>query len=93
MCHLANISYRLGEDVPFTQKPVALGDNPQVLETVGRIEENLKVVLGMKLEEHKYRLGAKLDFDASAEKFVGNDKANELLTRPYRKPFVVPEQV
>ena len=27
------------------------------------------------------------------EKFVNNDKANQLLTRPYREPFVVPEKV
>jgi len=34
-----------------------------------------------------------LKFDPKAEKFVGNAKADELLTRPYRKPFVVPENV
>ncbi len=92
-CHLANISYRLGENVPFNQKPEALGDNPHVLESVKAIEDNLKDVLGMKLEEHTYRLGAKLSYDAQQEKFVGNQEANKLLTRPYREPFVVRETV
>jgi len=27
------------------------------------------------------------------EKFIGDDQANQLLTRPPRPPFVVPEQV
>jgi hypothetical protein len=34
-----------------------------------------------------------LKFDPEAEKFVGSPKADMLLTRPYRKPFVVPENV
>ena len=35
----------------------------------------------------------KLNFDAKTEKFIGDDEANKLLTRPYRGPFVVPEKV
>jgi hypothetical protein len=45
------------------------------------------------LSKGTYCLGPKLEFDPKAEKFVNNPKANELLTRPYRKPFVVPERV
>jgi len=40
-----------------------------------------------------YRLGRRLKFDPSAEMFVSDDEANKYLTREYRKPFVVPEQV
>ncbi len=40
-----------------------------------------------------YRLGENLVFDGKKEKFVGNSKANEMLTRKYRKPYVVPERV
>jgi len=29
--------------------------------------------------------------DPKTERFIGNEKANALLTRDYRKPFVVPE--
>jgi predicted dehydrogenase len=39
------------------------------------------------------RLERSLDFDPATEKFVGDDQANSLLTRAYRKPFVVPEKV
>ena len=33
LCHLANISYRLGEKVPFNGKTKTLGDNREVVET------------------------------------------------------------
>ena len=36
------------------------------------------------------RLGRSLEFDGDAEKFVGDDEANTLLTRNYRPPYVVP---
>jgi hypothetical protein len=38
-------------------------------------------------------LGDYLKMDGKAERFIGNRKANALLTRKYRKPFVVPERV
>ena len=40
-----------------------------------------------------YRLGRKLTFDPKTETFVGDDEANRMLTRNYRKPFVVPATV
>jgi predicted dehydrogenase len=40
-----------------------------------------------------YRLGRKLTFDGCREKFVGDGKANRMLARKYRKPYVVPDRV
>jgi len=40
-----------------------------------------------------YRLGRSLKFDPKTETFPNDAEANALLTREYRKPFVVPEQV
>jgi len=40
-----------------------------------------------------FRVGRQLDFDPRTEQFVGDDEANAMLTREYRKPFVVPDQV
>jgi predicted dehydrogenase len=40
-----------------------------------------------------YRVGRKLTFDPTAERFTGDEEANKLLTRNYRDPFVVPSNV
>jgi predicted dehydrogenase len=40
-----------------------------------------------------YRVGRALTFDPKAETFVGDAEASKLLTREYRKPFVVPDKV
>ncbi len=37
--------------------------------------------------------GRTLRFDSKNERFIDDEEANLLLTRPYRKPFVVPEDV
>jgi hypothetical protein len=48
---------------------------------------------GVDLRVKKATMGAFLTMDPETERFAGNDKANQLLTRDYRKPFVVPEKV
>ena len=40
-----------------------------------------------------YRLGRSLTFDAKTMTCVGDKEANNMFTRDYRKPFVVPEKV
>jgi len=40
-----------------------------------------------------YRLGRDLRFDGAKEKFVKDKEADQMLTRVYRKPYVVPENV
>jgi predicted dehydrogenase len=40
-----------------------------------------------------YRLGRKLTFDGVKEKFVKDKEADKMLTRNYRKPYVVPAEV
>ena len=45
------------------------------------------------MDGEMYRLGKKLTVDADKEAFVGDEKANALLTRPYRDPFIVPAKL
>jgi len=40
-----------------------------------------------------YRVGRRLEFDPASERFVGDSEADALLTREYRKPYAVPDQV
>jgi hypothetical protein len=94
LCHLANISYRLGEKVTFDGQSQKLGDNKEVVETFKNLQENLRAV-GVKLEQTEYQLGRPLTFDPKSERFTGegSEKANALLTREYRKPYVVADVV
>jgi predicted dehydrogenase len=45
------------------------------------------------LANTSYRLGRKLTFDPARERFVNDEQANRMLTRDYRRPYVVPEKV
>lgn len=38
-----------------------------------------------------YRLSRSLNFDPKTEQFAGDEQANAMLTRDYRKPYVVPK--
>lgn len=59
---------------------------------LARMEEHLKEN-AVALDGLNYRLGRKLAFNATTESFVGDAEANQLLTRPYRAPFIVPQRV
>ncbi|MGQ9699260.1 MAG: Gfo/Idh/MocA family protein [Armatimonadota bacterium] len=92
LCHLGNISYRLGSQVPFHPRTKAFGDDKEAYETIGRFEKHLEEN-GLKLEEATYRLGPRLKVIPEKESFADNPDANALLTRQYRSPFVVPDRV
>jgi predicted dehydrogenase len=94
LVHAANISYRLGERVPYSASSQKLGDNREVVETFHNLTRNLQGV-GVKLEETSYQLGRTLTLDPKSERFTGEgaEQANAFLTRSYRKPFVVPQKV
>jgi predicted dehydrogenase len=93
LCHLANVSYRLGTEAPFHAKACAFGDNTEAYEALGRMEEHLSGGNRLALEDQTYRVGRKLTVDAKAESIVNDSEANALLTRHYRKPFAVPDKI
>jgi len=92
-CQLGNISYRLGQQVAGTTRPEVLGKHEEIGKSWDKIMETVKGTLGLDLSNSTYQRGSVLTFDPKAEKFVGSPKANALLSRPYRKPFVVPVSV
>jgi predicted dehydrogenase len=92
LCHLANISYRLGSAQPFDKETKAIGDNKEVAATFERTCDHLKDN-GFKLSGMNYVLGPKLDFDGKEEKFTGSKEANAMLSRDYRKGFEVPSKL
>jgi len=49
--------------------------------------------IGVNKDNAQLMVGPTLEFDPEREKFVNNPAADQLLTRPPREPFVVPEKV
>ena len=92
LCHTANISYRLGKQHSPEEIRDAVKANPDLAESVGRMEEHL-AANNVDLHRTPATLGAVLNMDPKTERFRGNRKANQLLTRNYRAPFVVPKHV
>ena len=91
ICHLGNISWRLGKEVKWT-RGAKLFENEYANEQWARIEEHLVKNRHLKLEECPLRVGLPLKFDPAREKFIdAPPEADKMLTRPPRKPFDVPE--
>ncbi|HEY3967498.1 MAG TPA: Gfo/Idh/MocA family oxidoreductase [Planctomycetaceae bacterium] len=94
LCHLGNISYRLGQKLSVAESQKML-ENTKVkdecLETFERVKNHLKDNQ-VDLDAAQLQFGAQLAVDGKAETFTGakSDKANPMLTREYRKGFEVP---
>lgn len=54
---------------------------------IADIESAQEVVTTCHLANISLRIGRKLTWDAAKEQIVGDPQANEMLTRPYRKPW------
>lgn len=93
-CHLANISYQLGQNAAFAPRTRAFGDNRDALEAVERMEAHLTGnPHNLRLADLQLKVGPLLEVQARTENFNGNNAANLLLTRQYREGFVVPDRV
>ena len=93
LAHLGNISYRLGEEVPFDKPTKTFSGDALAGEAFEDLKQHLANTATLDLAGAAYRLGRTLHFDARAEKFIGDFEADCMLTRPYRGPFVLPERV
>lgn len=92
LCHTSNLSYQLGRRA----EPAAIGEAlkgiPAAMETYERFRAHLDRHK-IDLKTNQATLGAYLEMDLASERLAGNAAANELLTRNYRAPYVVPAQV
>jgi predicted dehydrogenase len=92
LCHLGNISYRLGQPASpaeIKERLAQLKLKPEVLETFERTERHL-AGNGVDLAKTRMTLGAALQPDSGKERFVKNSAADSLLGREYRAPFTLP---
>jgi predicted dehydrogenase len=92
LVHTGNISYRLGAHTPPAEIKEALQDNKNLAEAFTRMAAHLDAN-EVDITKDDLELGLPLKFDPRAERFIGNDRANALVSRNYRAPFVVPDKV
>jgi predicted dehydrogenase len=92
LVHTGNISYRLGRKLSPPELLDAVKGNSDLAESLGRMEAHLGANL-VDLYQTPLIMGAPLKMHPRTERFTNNHEANQLLTREYRKPFVVPEKV
>jgi hypothetical protein len=90
--HAANISQRVGKPASareIQQALEALRVNENVVETFQEIRQHL-ADNGVDMEKTPLTLGPWIGIDSDKERFIDNPAADAMLTREYRKPFVVP---
>jgi len=94
LCHVGNISYRLGRTTSPDEIQQQLGQlkvHDQVQETFERTRKHL-ADNSVDVAKSKLTLGTVLRIDPKREAFLDNSQADALLTREYRRPFVVPAE-
>lgn len=89
LCHLGNISYRLGEEVKTDAAAEMLSANDEAQDTFERFKDHL-ANNSVDLSVDQVQMGPTLTLDTGNEEFINNANASAMLTRKYRKPFVVP---
>jgi predicted dehydrogenase len=94
LVHMTNISYRVGRKASKKQIIDLTQGIRQFSKPVDRLLAHLDAN-GIDLEKTPAIFGALLQFDPPTERFVGenSEKANKLVSRNYRKPFIVREKV
>ncbi|MCK4829904.1 gfo/Idh/MocA family oxidoreductase, partial [bacterium] len=94
ICHMGNISYRLGEEVSVDEVNDVIKKDDAVIDALERTKDHLKVN-GIDINDSTMVLGPMLKMDSGKEQFVGKfaDQANAYVKREYREPFVIRDQV
>jgi predicted dehydrogenase len=98
LCHLANISYRLGTRKAMPEIKAQIASRADVAETLDRVATHL-TDNGVDLAGRKLAAGPVLDVLPGEERFASASDydlgafANRLARGQYRPPYVVPETV
>lgn len=92
LCHQGNISHRLGQPASPEVIEKTLKGDKLAAETYERFRSHLNANQ-IDVAKNPSILGPALAFDTKAERFTGAQaaKANALMQREYRNPFVVPQ--
>jgi len=91
LCHTGNISHLMGNNASVADIRDSIKKDFAATEAVDRMIDHLAVKNEVDLKKTPFTRGPVLKMDPAKEIFPGNAAANKLLTREYRKPFVVPD--
>ncbi|QDU39236.1 Alpha-N-acetylgalactosaminidase [Maioricimonas rarisocia] len=93
LCHLGNISYKLGETMDTAELRAALGDDEQAVESLDRTVQHL-TNNDVNADRTPMALGPALALNGKEEVFVGShaSAANPLLFREGRGEFQIPDE-
>lgn len=91
LCHLGNISLRLGQSTPVDEVANRFRDLQNPAELTSTFERTREHLLANEVDLAKTALqvGPRLTLDPAAERFVDHDEANAMLTRDYREGFQI----
>jgi len=94
LVHMGNTSYLMGKASKTEEIYERIDGISCLKESFERFRNHL-FANRIDWDKEDIILGPMLSFDTKEEKYVGEfaDRANEFITRNYRKPFVVPEKV
>jgi len=90
LCHTGAISHLLGKKMTAEEAAAGTKSNPQWADSFERMAKHLRANL-VDIDKPSLTVGPWIEMDVVAERFKDNSAANELLTRKYRPPYVVPE--
>lgn len=92
LCHTGMISHRLGRGMPAGEIAAQIASSGVFADRFAPFREYLERN-GVDLSRPGLALGPWLAMDPKTERFTDSEAANAMLTRPYRQPYVVPEEV
>ena len=92
LCHLGNLSLRVGRPATMEDIQDAMTKVPLAAESCLRMVAHLEAN-GVDLEKTPLTRGAALRVDGKSGEIVGNEVAARLAHPEYRAPFVVPSEV
>ncbi len=96
LCHLPNISYRLGTQVPMADAKAQFASRADVTEAFDRFSAHL-TANGVDVAKTAVTLGPVLDMLPDEERFASNSAydmgawANRMVRDNYRAPYVMPQ--
>lgn len=93
LCHLSNVSYRLGQKIPFESSKGLFEGSEWAAKAVEAMNEHLGGANKLDLKTNGLVYGRELVIDAKSETVVNDPEGNALLGRYYRRGFELPEKV